>query len=58
MVDTWRDVQPEGLLEARFHITGKFHVGQREIIELLMQGKRVLAIQRTGWAIFALIIAA
>ena len=49
MVDTWCDVQPEGLLEAQFHITGNFHPGQREIIELLMQGKRVLAIQRTGW---------
>ena len=49
MVDTWCDVQPEGLLEAQFHITGNFHPGQREIIELLMRGKRVLAIQRTGW---------
>ncbi len=43
------DKQPEALLVGRFHITGKFHSGQREIIELLVQGKRVLAIQRTGW---------
>lgn len=49
MVDTWCDIQAEGLLEAQFHITGNFHAGQREIIELLMRGKRVLAIQRTGW---------
>ncbi len=40
---------PEELLQTRFHITSGFHPGQRQIIELLIQGKRVLAIQRTGW---------
>jgi ATP-dependent DNA helicase RecQ len=49
MVDTWCDEQLEEVLTERFCISGKFHPGQREIIELLMQGKRVLAIQRTGW---------
>ncbi len=49
MVDTWCDEQLEELLVERFHIPGKFHPGQREIIGLLMRGKRILAIQRTGW---------
>ena len=40
---------PERLLEERFHIATGFHPGQYAIIEQLVQGKRVLAIQRTGW---------
>jgi ATP-dependent DNA helicase RecQ len=40
---------PEALLLERFSITTSFHPGQCEIIEQLVQGKRVLAIQRTGW---------
>ncbi len=40
---------PEQLLRERFHISTGFHPGQRDIIEQLMQGNRVLAIQRTGW---------
>ncbi len=40
---------PERLLKERFHITTGFHPGQRDIIEQLVQGRRVLAIQRTGW---------
>src|SRR6266700_575567 len=43
------DYPLEKLLQERFHITTGFHPGQREIIEHLTQGKRVLAIQRTGW---------
>ena len=43
------DYPLEKLLQDRFHITTGFHPGQREIIEHLTQGKRVLAIQRTGW---------
>src|SRR2546425_7308069 len=43
------DYSLEKLLQERFHITTGFHPGQREIIEHLTQGKRVLAIQRTGW---------
>jgi ATP-dependent DNA helicase RecQ len=39
----------ETLLLERFRITTGFHPGQREIIEQLVQGKHVLAIQRTGW---------
>ena len=39
----------ETVLRERFHITDGFHSGQRDIIERLIQGKRVLAIQRTGW---------
>ncbi len=49
MVDMWCDEQLEELLVELFHIPGKFHPGQREIIGLLMQGECVLAIQRTGW---------
>jgi superfamily II DNA helicase RecQ len=44
-----RHLPPEALLLERFRITTGFHPGQREIIEQLVQGKRVLAIQRTGW---------
>ena len=43
------DYPLEKLLQERFHIATGFHPGQREIIEHLIQGKRVLAIQRTGW---------
>ena len=43
------NVAPEKLLMERFHIQTGFHEGQHEIIERLIQGKRVLAIQRTGW---------
>ncbi|HVB20675.1 MAG TPA: RecQ family ATP-dependent DNA helicase [Ktedonobacteraceae bacterium] len=39
----------EEVLRERFHILSGFYPGQREIIEQLIQGKRVLAIQRTGW---------
>src|SRR5436305_8381770 len=46
---TWQSYPLEKLLQERFHISTGFHPGQREIIEKLVQGKRVLAIQRTGW---------
>lgn len=46
---TWQSNPPEKLLAERFHITTGFHPGQREIIAQLAEGKRVLAIQRTGW---------
>ena len=46
---TWQSYPPERLLVERFHISTGFHPGQRDIIEHLIQGKRVLAIQRTGW---------
>lgn len=39
----------ENLLIQRFHIRGGFHPGQKHIIEQFIQGKRILAIQRTGW---------
>jgi len=45
----WQGDPPERLLREYFHITTGFHPGQREIIELLVHGKRVLAIQHTGW---------
>ncbi len=45
----WQDYPPEKLLTERFHISTGFHPGQLEIIERLVQGQRVLAIQRTGW---------
>ncbi len=45
----WQDYPPEKLLTERFHISTGFHPGQRDIIERLVQGKRVLVIQRTGW---------
>ena len=45
----WQGNPPEQLLTEQFAIKTGFHPGQREIIELLVQGKRVLAIQRTGW---------
>src|SRR5579863_8419668 len=46
---TWQDYSPQQLLWDRFRISGGFHEGQLEIIEQLMQGKRILAIQHTGW---------
>jgi ATP-dependent DNA helicase RecQ len=46
---TWRGSSPQQLLCERFHISGGFHEGQLEIIEQLLQGKRILAIQHTGW---------
>ena len=45
----WPECPPEKLLRERFHISTDFHPGQREIIEQLVQGRRILAIQRTGW---------
>ncbi len=39
----------ENVLREQFHILSGFYPGQREIIEQLIAGKRVLAIQRTGW---------
>ena len=46
---TWQSYPPEKLLVERFHIPTGFHPGQRDIIEQLVHGKRILAIQRTGW---------
>ncbi len=46
---TWQGNPPEKLLKERFHISTGFHAGQRDIIEQLVQGKRLLVIQRTGW---------
>ncbi len=46
---TWQSCPPETLLRERFHITTGFHPGQRDIIEQLLQSKRLLVIQRTGW---------
>src|ERR1700730_1881940 len=46
---TWQSNSPEQLLKERFHISAGFHPGQRDIIEQLVQGKRLLVIQRTGW---------
>src|SRR5258707_5000951 len=46
---TWQSNSPEELLAERFHISTGFHPEQRDIIERLVQGQRVLAIQRTGW---------
>src|SRR5437899_1954642 len=45
----WQEYPPEKLLTERFQISTGFHPGQLEIIERLIQAKRVLAIQRTGW---------
>src|SRR5215475_4517918 len=45
----WERDLPEKLLVERFHIRTGFHEGQREIVERLVLGGRVLAIQRTGW---------
>jgi ATP-dependent DNA helicase RecQ len=46
---TWQSNTPEKLLKERFHISTGFYPGQRDIIEQLVQGKRLLVIQRTGW---------
>ena len=48
-VVTWQSNSPEKLLTERFHISTGFHPGQRDIIEQLVHGKRLLVIQRTGW---------
>ena len=48
-VAMWQSNPPEKLLKERFHISTGFHPGQRDIIEQLIQGKRLLVIQRTGW---------
>ena len=48
-VATWQSNPPEQLLKERFHINTGFHPGQRDIIEQLVQGKRLLVIKRTGW---------
>lgn len=45
---SWSSFPPERLLRERFGLQ-HFHPDQREIIERLVQRKRVLAIQRTGW---------
>src|ERR1700674_3056819 len=45
----WRSIPPKQFLKERFHINTGFHPGQLAIIEQLVQGQRVLAIQRTGW---------
>jgi hypothetical protein len=38
---TWQSYPPEKLLIERFHITTGFHAGQRDIIEQLVEGKRI-----------------
>lgn len=48
MALNWHTFPPERLLREQFGLQ-KFHPEQRSIIEHLVQGKRVLAIQRTGW---------
>src|SRR5436190_20488862 len=45
----WQYNSPEHLLEEQFRISTGFHPGQRTIIEQLVQGRRILAIQQTGW---------
>src|SRR5438445_11880049 len=47
--NSWQNYSPEKLLVERFHIMTGFHPGQRTIIEQLVQGRRILAIQQTGW---------
>jgi ATP-dependent DNA helicase RecQ len=49
MIFEWLQCPPEKLLVEQFRISGGFHNDQRTIIEQLVQGRRVLAIQRTGW---------
>ena len=46
---TWLSNPPEKLLKERFRISTGFHPGQHDIIEQLVQGKRLLVIHRTGW---------
>ena len=46
---SWQNCLPEKLLVECFRITTGFRSGQRTIIEQLVQGRRVLAIQQTGW---------
>ena len=45
----WRGQDLEELLAERFHIQTGFRPGQRELIERLLQGERMLAVQRMGW---------
>src|SRR5579872_4330794 len=42
----WQSNPPEQLLKERFRINTGFHPGQRDIIEQLVMGKRLLVIQR------------
>ena len=46
---SWQNCSPDKLLVERFHIMTGFHRGQHTIIEQLVQGRRILAIQQTGW---------
>ena len=46
---SWQKYSPEIMLRERFKIATGFHPAQRDIIERLVHGQRVLAIQRTGW---------
>src|SRR6202158_2322159 len=46
---TWQSNSPEQLPRGRFHLPTGFPPGQRQIIEQLVQGKRLLVIQRPGW---------
>ena len=45
----WQGQNLEEVLAERFHIQAGFHPGQRELIERLLQGERLLVIQPTGW---------
>ena len=45
----WQGQDLEGLLTERFHMQTGFRPGQRELIERLLQGERILAIQYRGW---------
>lgn len=46
---SWQGQELETLLTKQFRIGTGFQPGQRDIIERLLQGQRILAIQRTGW---------
>lgn len=45
----WQENLPEKLLAEKFMIKTGFYTDQREIINQLVQGRRLLVIQRTGW---------
>ena len=45
----WQRQDLESLLTERFHMQTGFQPGQRELIERLLQGERILAIQHRGW---------
>lgn len=49
MVFSLQDSPLEQTLTQRFGISTGFHADQKQIITQLIQGKRILAIQRTGW---------